>query len=57
MYSSENGNTEIVKLLLEQDGININAKSVDTLYKVFFSMIQYFKIMNGVYLNYLIQHL
>ena len=26
MYASENGHTEIVKLLLEQEGIDINTK-------------------------------
>ena len=32
MYASEYGHTEIVKLLLEQEGIDINAKNVYFLY-------------------------
>ena len=39
MIASENGHTEIVKLLLEQNGIDINAKDVYLFYMTFFSII------------------
>ena len=29
MIASERGNTEIVKILVEQEGININAKDIN----------------------------
>ena len=39
MYASANGHTEIVKLLLKQEGIDINIKDVYVLGMIFISKI------------------
>ena len=43
MIASAKGNTKIVKILLEQNGIDINAKSINSYYFVFISIIFSFK--------------
>ena len=57
MFASKRGHTKIVKLLVEQEGIDINAKDIYLLYSLFVSMFFYFKIIFGNYINYLKQHL
>ena len=57
MIASKNNNIEIVKLLLEQKGIDINAKNVYLLCSKLVSAILFFKIIFGTYLIYFIQHL
>ena len=47
MFASEKGYTEIVKILVEQEGIDINAKD-----KVYFN-----NLIFGISSNYLEQHL
>ena len=39
MRASENGHTEIVKILLEQEGIDINAKDITLFLLIFISFI------------------
>ena len=48
MFASEIGQTEIVKMLLEQDGIEINAKNIYLFSSMFQSIIRCFKIMIGI---------
>ena len=48
MHASANGYTEIVKILLEQNGIDINAKAVYLISSQFDSIIQCFKTMLGI---------
>ena len=55
MYASLVGHTEIVKLLLGQEGIDVNAINVYLFSSNFISIIFYFKIIHGIYSNYLIQ--
>ena len=57
MYASEKDNTEIVKLLLEQKGIDINAKDVCFFHPLLVSIFFCFKIIFGFYSNSLKQHL
>ena len=57
MYASKHGHTEIVKFLVEQEGIDINAKDISLLLSVFISIILYLEIIFGNSLNYTIQHL
>ena len=52
MMASHYNNPEIVKMLLEQNGIDINAKSICLFLLLFFSVIRYFKIIIGIYSNY-----
>ena len=47
MNASEKGHIKIVKILLEQEGIDINAGDVSLIYSNFHSIIRYFKIMFG----------
>ena len=42
MGASAKGNTEIVKILLKQKEININAKKINLFYSKFISIILYF---------------
>ena len=51
----ENGCVEIVKLLLEQKGIDINAKSIYLFHLEYISIILYFKIIISVYSTYLMK--
>ena len=39
MYASYNGHTEIVKILIEQEGIDINAKNISLFLFIFISII------------------
>ena len=57
MKASEEGYTEIVKVLLEQEGININYKDIKLFLSKFILIIFNFKIIIGNSLNYLKQHL
>ena len=57
MYASKNGHTEIVKIFIEQEGININAKDIYLYLSLFISFIFYLKIIFENYLNYYVQHL
>ena len=57
MIASGNGHTDVVKLLLEQNGIDINAKTVFLSYLDFISMIRNFKVIFGTYFTYLKQRL
>ena len=57
MWASESGHTEIVKILLEQNRIDINAKDVYLISFMFHSIIQNFKIMIGISSNNLRQPL
>ena len=57
MWASENGFTNIVKILVEQEGIDINAKNVLLFLSKFISIISYFKIIFGNLSNYTKQHL
>ena len=52
MLASYNGYTEIVKILVEQEGIDINAKAINLYYLIFISIILYFKIIFGNSSNY-----
>ena len=55
--ASEKGHTKIVKILLEQEGIDINAKNISLFLTEFISIILYHKIIYGNYSNYYIRHL
>ena len=58
MLASNNGHTEIVKILLDQEGIDIGAKNNIKLFlSIFILIILYFKIIFGNYSNYYGQHL
>ena len=57
IWASEKGNTEIVKMLVEQDGIDINAKNIYFFLSKFISIILDFKIIIRNSSNYYIQHL
>ena len=57
MMASENGRTDVVKLLLKQNGIDINAKTVFLFSLDFISMIRNFKVIFGTYFTYLKQRL
>ena len=48
IYAACDGNTEIVKVLLEQNRIDINAKDIYLFSSMFQSIIQYFKIIIGI---------
>ena len=52
MRASIKGRTETVKILLEQEGININAKSVSLFLPKFISIIRYLRIIFGNYSKY-----
>ena len=56
IWASFEGNTEIVQLLLSHEGIYVNAQDVYLFSSSFTSIIWYFKIIIGIYLNYLRQH-
>ena len=51
MLASNFGNTEIVKLLLEQEGIDINAKNAFMFYSWFISKNCNFKIIFDIFSN------
>ena len=55
IIASEGGHAEIVKLLLEQDGIYINAKNIYLFSSVLLLIIQYFKIIIKILRNYYTQ--
>ena len=57
MRASECGCTEIVKALVEQEGIDVNAKNIDLFLSKFISIIWCFEIIFGNYLSYSGQHL
>ena len=57
VWATRNGHIEIVKLLVEREGIDINVKDLYLFLSKFISIIGYFNIIKGNYLNYLIQHL
>ena len=57
MKASKNGYTEIVKILLEKEGIDINAKDILLFLSRLISILLYFKIMIGNFSNYYGQHL
>ena len=52
MRASYNGRKETVKILVEQEGIDLNAKDILLFLSEFILIIWYFKIINGNYLNY-----
>ena len=55
--ASQDGHTEVVKLLIEQEGIDINEKNIWLFWSMFISIILDFKIIFGKYSNYYGQHL
>ena len=57
MRATTRGFTEIVKLLLEQEGIDINSKSDNMFFLMFISIIFYLIIIFGICSNCLKQHL
>ena len=57
MIASKRGYTEIVALLVEQEGINFNAKDIYLSDSIFNLIILFFEIIFGNYINYLKQHL
>ena len=57
MMASEGGQTETVKFILEQKGIDINAKNVLLNYLIFILIILDFKIIFGNSSSYYGQHL
>ena len=57
MLASTSGRTEIVRLLVKQEGIDINAKDIYLFYSKFISIILYFKIIFENSLKYMKQHL
>ena len=56
MYASRNGHTKIVKVLLEQKEIDINAKNIYSFYLIFILIIWYLFETFGIYFIYFIQH-
>ena len=56
-YASDNGHIETVKILLEQEGIDINSKDVYLFLSIFIVIILYFKTIFGDYSNYYGRHL
>ena len=57
MMASEGGHTEIVKMLLEKEGVDINAIGVYLFLSSLISIILDFKLTFGISSNYLKQHL
>ena len=57
MYASDYGCTETVKMLVEQEGIDINAKYIYLYLLLFISTISYFKKIIKNYSNYYLQYL
>ena len=57
MEASRNGHIETVKILVEQKGIDINAKDISLILTIFIPIILYFEIKYGKYSNYYGQHL
>ena len=57
MIASESNLTEIVALLVEQEGIDLNVRDFYLSDSIFNLIILDFKIMFGNYINYLKQHL
>ena len=57
MLASSEAKTKIVKILVEQEGININDKDDYLFYSKFVSIFWYFQILYGNYPNYYGQHL
>ena len=51
MRASFNGYTELVRLLLEQEEIDINAKNINLLYLIFIVMFLDFKILFKISLS------
>ena len=56
MFACSNGNYQIVKSLLDFDGIEINERDILLFYLMVISLVFRFKITFGIYLNYLEQH-
>ena len=52
IFASLNGHTEIVKMLLEQEGIDINAQDTKLFLSKFILIILYFKVIIGICSNY-----
>ena len=57
MEASNNGHSEIVKILVKQEGIDINAKDIKLILSKFISIIWYFKAAFGNFSNYYGRHL
>ena len=57
MKGSDNGRTEIVKILVEQEGIDINIKNISLFLSMHILIILDFKIIFGNYSNYYGHHL
>ena len=57
MSASRYGNVEIVKLLLEHKGIDVNAQTIYFLYSMFISRILFFIGIFGICSYYMKQHL
>ena len=57
MIASKRGYTEIVALLVEQEGINFNARDFCLSNSIFYLIILFFEIIFGNCSNYLKQHL
>ena len=53
LFATYKGCNEIVKLLLEQKGIDVNAKNVYLFYSKFFLIVSFPIIICGIYLKYL----
>ena len=48
MTAARYGHTEIVKMLLEQNGIDINIKNIYLISSMFQTIILYFEIIHGI---------
>ena len=56
-WAIKNGYLEIVKLLIENEKIDINIKDIYLFYLEYIFMNWYFKIIFGIYYEYLRRHL
>ena len=56
MQACKMGRMDIIKLLLEQKGIDVNAKNVDLLYLIFYLIVLDFILIFGIYFHYSKQH-
>ena len=57
MRASQNGHTEIVKILVKQEGIDINSKDIQLFLSIFILIIFYFKTIFRNSSNYTEQYL
>ena len=57
IYASAKGHTEIVKILVEQEGIDVKAEDILLFLTIFISIILDFKTIFGNSSNHLKQHL